>query len=95
MLHPSFLSPVYFYPFSHVPAALELFSLLVSLGHHTVIPRSSSKEAQSSESPSPGVMLEADPPAKPGKVLPFKGVLKVPSETQNPLPGYNRVIPTQ
>lgn len=38
-------------------------------------------------------MLEADPPAKPGEALPFKGPLKVSSETQNRLPGYDTVIP--
>jgi len=80
--------------FCHVPSALKLFfSLPASLGQQTVIRRSSSKEAQSSESPSPGVMLEADPPAKSGEALPLKGALKVSSETQNHLPGYDTVTP--
>lgn len=55
-----------------------LFSLSVSLGQQGVIPGSTSKEAQSSKSPSPGVMLEADPPAKPKEALFFKGALKYP-----------------
>lgn len=38
-------------------------------------------------------MLEADLPAKPGEALPFTGPLKVSSEAQNRLPGYDTVIP--
>ncbi|XP_054681846.1 histone H2B 5-like isoform X1 [Grus americana] len=75
---------LFIFPCATSPEAL--FSLLGSLGQQTIIPRASSEEAQSSKSPSPGVMLEADPPAKPGEALPFKRALKVSSETQNHLP---------
>lgn len=71
---------------SILPCAISpeaLFSLLVCLGQQTVIHGSSSKEAQSSKSPSLGVMLEADPPAKHSK-CPLK---------HRTVYSYNRVTP--
>lgn len=38
-------------------------------------------------------MLVADPPAKTGEALPFKGALKASSETQNYLLGCDIAIP--